>query len=98
MLLNIFNASVRGRHTRLFLSYATFYTRKEIFLHWKDAAPPTVPTWCSVLNSMLPLYKITYINRNCSGKFDKIWLGWIDAWETEILDDAQGIDVESVPE
>lgn len=33
MLLNIFDDNVRSRHTRLFLSYATLYARREIFLH-----------------------------------------------------------------
>lgn len=82
MLLNVFDSRVRGKYTRLFLNYATFYARREIFLHWKDNAPPTVSLWRLKLNSVLPLYKLTYTNRNCPAKFDKIWSGWIDVWGT----------------
>lgn len=56
MLLNIFYPNVRGKYTKLFLSYATFYARKEIFLHWKDASPPRVSSWRLAMNSILPLY------------------------------------------
>lgn len=77
MLLTVFDGYNTGRYARLFLRYATFYARREIFLHWKDALPPTIYTWRSVLNSVLPLYKITYLNRNCPQKFDK-GLGGLD--------------------
>lgn len=90
MLLNIFGTNVQGRYTKLFLSYATYYACREIFLHWRDAAPPTV-SWCSVLNSVLPLYRIAYLNRNCPSNFDKIWSGWIAAWGSEIADDDLGL-------
>lgn len=73
LLLNVFDDHVRGRYTKLFLSYATFYACREIFLHWKDAAPPIVSTWRSVLNPVLPLYKIIYPNWNYPKKFNKIW-------------------------
>lgn len=53
------------RHVKLFLFYALYYARREILLKWKQPTPPTVNSWIAAVNSVLPLYKLTYENRNC---------------------------------
>lgn len=76
-LLNVTIDPSVGKYTKLLIAYATYYARREILLRW---TPPTITTWRNTLNAVLPLYKITYINRNCPSKFDKIWSSWIDSW------------------
>lgn len=38
---------------------------------WKLAAPP--------VDTVLPLYKLTYMTCKCPKKFDKIWGAWVKA-------------------
>lgn len=37
---------------------------------------PLVALWESSINAVLPMYKLTYINRNCPKKYDRIWQPW----------------------
>lgn len=68
------------RYTKLFLTYALFYAKPEILLLWKYPTPPTIEMWSKTINSVTPLYKITFESRNCPQKFDKEWSTWIDAY------------------
>lgn len=67
------------RYTKLCLTFALYYARREILLRWKGTDIPTVASWRSAINKVLPLYKITYKSRNCPAKFEKIWSHWSDA-------------------
>lgn len=86
MLLNILADPTVRKYAKLFIVYSTFYARREILLRWKNGAPPTATDWRNTLNAVLPLYKITYINRNCPNKFEEIWSSWIDSWGSLQLD------------
>lgn len=57
-----------------------FYARREIMMHWKSAEPPTLATWKKAVNSVLPLYKLTYESRQHPAKYDKVWLAWVGAY------------------
>lgn len=86
MLLNVLADPTVRKYTKLFIAYPTFFARREILLRWRSGAPPTATDWRNTLNTVLPLYKITYINRNCPSKFDQIWSSWIDSWGSLQLD------------
>lgn len=80
LLLNIFDEQVMSRYSKLFVMLLSMHVGRyfcvgELLLHQTNSYGRR-----SVLNSVLLLYKITYINRNCPGKFDKIWSDWIDSW------------------
>lgn len=76
-LLGITDNLIAGKHTKLFVFYAAYYARKEILLRWKRSDPPTVEAWRAQINAVLPIYKLTYMGRNCPKKFDKIWAAWV---------------------
>lgn len=40
--------------------YNCFYARNSIALHWKDSVAPFLKQWKQLINSSLPLYKLTY--------------------------------------
>lgn len=95
LLLNVLVDSGVGKYAKLFIAFATYYARREILLRWKLSEPPTVNAWRKTLNTVLPLYKITYVNRNCPSKFDKIWSSWIDSWGSlplEVSPPSPGLD------
>lgn len=64
---------------KLFIFYTTLYARKAILLQWNQSQPPTKQLWQSLVNKALPLYKMTYMGRNCPKKFEKIWAAWVKA-------------------
>lgn len=76
LLLGVCDNLIPNVHNRLFVFYASFYARKTILLKWKQPDPPTVSQWKAFINAVLPLYKLTYINRKCPKKFSKIWGTW----------------------
>ena len=77
LLLGICDNVIPNTHKRLFVFYASFYARKAILLRWKQLEPPTVSQWKALINAALPLYKLTYMNRKCPKKFEKIWGAWV---------------------
>lgn len=76
LLLGVCDNLISNTHKRLFVFYTSFYARKTILIKWKQPDPPTVSQWKALVNSTLPLYKLTYINRKCPKKFSKIWGAW----------------------
>lgn len=76
LLLGVCDNVIPSVHKRLFVFYASFYARKAILLRWKQPDPPTVTQWRGIVDSVLPLYKATYINRKCPKKFSRIWGAW----------------------
>lgn len=59
----------RPRYTKLLISLLLFYAKKGIVLKWNSHSSPTVKAWENSVNAVLPLYKLTYINRVCPQKF-----------------------------
>lgn len=78
-LLGITDNLATTKHTKLFVFYAAYYARKEILLRWKLPDPPTTKAWRAQVNAILPMYKLTYMGRNCPHKFEKIWAAWVEA-------------------
>lgn len=74
LLLGITKSVTHSTHTRLLLFYLCFYARKVLLQHWKLAFPPTAAQWYTLVGSVLPLYKLTYMGRKCPQKFDKVWV------------------------
>lgn len=64
---------------KLFIFYTTLYARKTILMQWNQPQPPTKQLRQSLVNVALPLYKLTYLGRNCPKKLDKIWAAWVKA-------------------
>lgn len=79
ILLSIMDDIVASRYMKLLLFYALYYARRERLLRWKQPTSPTLANWVSAVNSVLPLYTLTYVSRNCPKTFDKVWSTWIDA-------------------
>lgn len=67
------------KHTKLFKFYVAYYARKMILSRWKLPDIPQLSTWRALINTVLTLYKPTYMGRNCPQKFDKIWATWVQA-------------------
>ena len=67
------------RYTKLSITFALFYARREILLRWRGTELPTVSSWLATIHRVLPLYRLTYEGRNCPAKFEKIWSKWIDS-------------------
>lgn len=77
-LLGVLDAFVPKTHNRSMFRLIFFYAKKAILLRWKDRSPPTLPYLCSLINKMLPMYKVIYKGRACEKKFTKIWQVWLD--------------------
>lgn len=75
-LLGIQDDDQRPRYTKLLLTYLFYYAKREIVLHWNAPSSPTVGSWEKSINAVLPLYKLTYLNRNCPKKCNTIWQPW----------------------
>lgn len=78
LLLGVSDLVTKNTHTKLFIFYAAYYARKAILLKWKTPDPPTLAQWRSMIDAVLPLYKLTYMTRKCPKKFDKIWGDWVE--------------------
>lgn len=65
-LLGIHNYEQRPRYTKLLISYLLYYAKKETLFKWASPSPPILASWESNINRVLPMYKLTYINR-------KVW-------------------------
>lgn len=35
--------------------------------------------WKTVINNVLPIYKLIYASQNCPIQFNKIWANWVDS-------------------
>lgn len=77
LLLGIYDTVTPKTYKWLFIFYAGFYSRKAILTKWKQTEPPTVSQWRSMVDSTLPLYKLTYMSQKCPKKFKKIWGTWV---------------------
>lgn len=79
LLLSYLEEVEEERYVNLCITFSLIYARREIILKWKSVEPPTPDSWRKSVNSLLPLYRTTYESRQCPGKFDKVWIAWIDA-------------------
>lgn len=77
-LLGIHDDDQRPRYTKLLVSLLLFYAKKEIVLKWNSLRSPTIGAWENSVNAVLPMYKLTYINRGCPQKFMRVWRPWTD--------------------
>lgn len=53
LLLGICDTLTTNTHKRLFIFYALFYARKAILIKWKQADPPTVGQWKTLIDNTL---------------------------------------------
>lgn len=67
LLWGICDRVASNTHKQL-VFYATFYARKAILLNWKQPDPPSVSQWKALVDSILPLYKLTYMSCKCPKK------------------------------
>lgn len=79
LLLGMCGSLEAPRRKKLFVFYTAMYARKAILLNWNQPQPPTKQLWLSLINAALPLYKLTYMGRNCPKKFDAVWADWVEA-------------------
>lgn len=78
-LLSITDNLATTKYVKLFIFYAAYYASNIILFKWKLSYPPMLSAWIAQINAVLPLYKITYMGRNCPHKFNKIWVAWVEA-------------------
>ena len=79
LLLGVTDNLPAATHTKLFIFYCAYYVRKIILINWKKPDPPGISAWRELVNTAFPLYKLTYMDRNCPNKFHKIWSRWVEA-------------------
>lgn len=79
LLLGVTDNIPTNTHTKIFIFYCAYYARKTILINWKAPEPPRISAWKTMVNVTLPLYKLTYMGRNCPKKFQKIWSAWVEA-------------------
>lgn len=72
-LLSIMQYVLASRYLQLFLFFALYYAHRELLLRWKQPTLPTLTSWVSAVNAVLPLYKLSYENRGCLKKYVKVW-------------------------
>lgn len=77
LILSIVDTLETSQSKKLFVFYTAFYARKAVLLKWNNSSPPTVQQWRTLVDAALPLYKLTYLGRNCPKKFNRIWAAWI---------------------
>lgn len=75
-LLGVPDVDQRPHHLKLLISYLLYYAKKEILMKWLHPHKPEVVAWEMTVNAALPLYKMTYSNRGCPWKFEKVWAPW----------------------
>lgn len=51
----------------------------KLFFLPSPTIPPTITSWCTAIDTVLPLYELAFESCNCPRKFDKIWSAWIDS-------------------
>lgn len=78
-LLGLVGRLACRRATRTLIGLLLFYARKALLIKWKQPEVPTLNSWKSLINSVVPLYKAAYLTRSCPAKFDKIWHVWLDS-------------------
>lgn len=81
-LLGLVEQLTLATATRTLIGTLLFYARKAIVLKWKSANPPTLSSWETLINKIIPLYKATYLSRGCPQKFEKVWHLWTDSEST----------------
>lgn len=79
LILGITNSVTHSTHAKLLLFYLCFYARKVLLQSWKSVTPPTAPQWLVLVDSLLPLYKLTYMGCKCPQKFENVWKSWVAA-------------------
>lgn len=48
-----------------------FQCKEKMLLTWKSSSPPNVSPWCSSINTVVHLYKLTHKTRQCLRKVNK---------------------------
>lgn len=66
-LLEIPDDDQHSHHSKLLIAYLLYYAKKA------SSGKPEVSAWEAMVDAALPLYKMTYFNRGCHWKFDKVW-------------------------
>lgn len=69
---------------RTLLSLLFNYACKIIVLSWKKPVAPNILACIVLVNTTLPLYKVTYVSRVVPTKFEKLWGGWINDKSTAL--------------
>lgn len=64
------------------LSFASLLPRRLILLRWKDASPFTHAQWLEDITSCLKLEKVRYSLQQLSGKFQRVWGPFLNAFHT----------------
>ena len=54
------------------------YAKKAVALKWKNLSPPSLQEWVVLVNRAVPMYKLTYIARECPNFFYKVWARWVE--------------------
>lgn len=75
-LLGVHDDAHCSHHLKLLISYLLFYAKKEILLKWISVTLPSLSSWEALIDAALPMYRLTYINRGCQWKYDKVWAPW----------------------
>ncbi|OCT68719.1 hypothetical protein XELAEV_18040007mg [Xenopus laevis] len=66
-----------SKGTRTLIKILHHYGRKTILMHWMGGVSPTMKKWRRQVNTVLPLYKLTFEKRGNMTKFTKIWEPWL---------------------
>lgn len=76
LLLGIHDDTQRSHHLKLLISYLLYYAKKEILLKWTLAESPMMASLEAMLDALLRMFKLTYMNGECPWKYDKVRLPW----------------------
>lgn len=81
-LLGLVEPLANARAIRTLLGCLIFYARKGVILKWKLPAAPSLDYWRSLVNSVIPLCKATYLSWGWPKKSNKVWDLWVDSTGT----------------
>lgn len=77
-LLGLVGTLAHRTATKTLIRLLLFYARKAILLTWKQSEAPSLNSWKSLINSAIPLIKMTYHSSGCNAKFNKVWKIWLE--------------------
>lgn len=77
-LLSFHNDAQRPHYTKLLiLKFVTvYYAKKDIRGSWNSPSLPSLSSWESMVNTVLPMYKLIHLIRNCPTKYDNVCQPW----------------------
>uniref|UniRef100_A0A803KF69 Reverse transcriptase domain-containing protein n=1 Tax=Xenopus tropicalis TaxID=8364 RepID=A0A803KF69_XENTR len=75
-LLGVIDDILPTNAARIRFRTLMFYAKKTVIMHWMGNNLPSLNFWRQLVDSALPLIKLTYETRGAMDKFERVWSDW----------------------